>query len=153
MATAQGSLVWFRQDLRLEDNPALQKAVEHGGPVIPVYIWAPEEEGDWPPGAASKVWLHSSLQSLDKQLRKPLRAAFDERAYWEIGRDGNGTMLPVRNRNRVPQGLIRMPQQACPIRLPAPTPDRARIRRPNRSRPMPEPRPRARAPRRPRKRP
>ena len=47
------SLVWFRLDLRLADNPALLAAVKRGGPVIPVFVWAPEEEGDWPPGAAS----------------------------------------------------------------------------------------------------
>ena len=46
------TLLWFRQDLRLTDNQALLAAVGHGGPVIPVFIWAPEEEGEWPPGAA-----------------------------------------------------------------------------------------------------
>ncbi|HEY5908962.1 MAG TPA: deoxyribodipyrimidine photo-lyase, partial [Verrucomicrobiae bacterium] len=45
---------WFRLDLRLADNPSLRAAAEQGGPVVPVFIWAPEEEGDWPPGAASK---------------------------------------------------------------------------------------------------
>ena len=49
--SAAPALVWFRQDLRLSDNPALAAALERGGPVIPVYIWAPEEEGSWPPGA------------------------------------------------------------------------------------------------------
>ena len=63
------TIVWFRLDLRLTDNPALQAAVQRGGPVIPVYIWAPEEEGDWPPGAASRWWLHHSLKALDASLR------------------------------------------------------------------------------------
>jgi len=63
------SLVWFRQDLRLDDNPALTAAVERGCPVIPVFIWAPQEEGAWPPGAASRWWLHQSLQRLDGDLR------------------------------------------------------------------------------------
>lgn len=58
------SIVWFRLDLRLADNPALNAAVQRGGPVIPVFIWAPEEEGNWPPGAASRWWLHHSLKSL-----------------------------------------------------------------------------------------
>lgn len=62
------SIVWFRQDLRLEDQPALQAALEHGGPVIPVFIYAPDEEGAWPPGEASRWWLHQSLKSLDQQL-------------------------------------------------------------------------------------
>lgn len=64
------SIVWFRQDLRLADNPALHAAVARGGAVIPVYIWAPEEEGDWAAGAASKWWLHQSLRSLEAALQK-----------------------------------------------------------------------------------
>ena len=64
------SLVWFRQDLRLSDNPALAAAIGRGGPVIPVFIWAPEEEGAWPPGAASKWWLDLSLASLRAELEK-----------------------------------------------------------------------------------
>jgi len=63
------SIVWFRLDLRLADNPALNAAVKRGGPVIPVFIWAPEEEGKWSPGAASRWWLHQSLLALDASLR------------------------------------------------------------------------------------
>lgn len=63
------TLLWFRQDLRLTDNLAVQGAIERGGPVIPVFIWAPEEEGDWPPGSASRWWLHQSLRSLQSDLR------------------------------------------------------------------------------------
>jgi len=58
------TLVWFRLDLRLADNPALAAAAARGGRVLPIFIWAPEEEGDWPPGAASRWWLHQSLRSL-----------------------------------------------------------------------------------------
>jgi deoxyribodipyrimidine photo-lyase len=68
--TSTATIVWFRLDLRLRDNPALDAAVRHGGPVIPVFIWAPEEEGDWPPGAASRWWLHQSLKALDLALRE-----------------------------------------------------------------------------------
>ena len=60
------TIVWFRQDLRLRDNSALHAAVQRGGAVIPVYIWSPDEEGDWPPGAASRWWLHQSLRALDE---------------------------------------------------------------------------------------
>lgn len=63
------TLVWFRQDLRLHDNPALHAAAMRGQPVIPVYVWSPEEEGDWPPGAASRWWLHQSLEALNESLR------------------------------------------------------------------------------------
>ncbi|MEJ2247072.1 MAG: deoxyribodipyrimidine photo-lyase [Acidobacteriota bacterium] len=64
------ALVWFRLDLRLSDNPALSAAAQSGYEILPVFIWAPEEEGDWPPGAASRWWLHHSLQSLDTELRR-----------------------------------------------------------------------------------
>src|SRR5512137_1486802 len=70
MGTASPSIVWFRDDLRLSDHSALQSAIELGGPIIPVYIWAPDEEGDWPPGAASRWWLHQSLKSLQADLRR-----------------------------------------------------------------------------------
>jgi deoxyribodipyrimidine photo-lyase len=63
------SLLWFRQDLRVRDNTALQAAVAAGGPVVPVFIWAPEEESPWAPGAASRCWLERSLRSLDRSLR------------------------------------------------------------------------------------
>jgi deoxyribodipyrimidine photo-lyase len=64
------TVVWFRQDLRLTDNPALEAAVRRRGPIVPVYVWAPEDEGEWPPGSASRWWLHQSLQALDASLRK-----------------------------------------------------------------------------------
>ena len=67
-ASAAPALLWFRQDLRLADNPALAAALERRSPVIPVFIWAPEEEGDWPPGAASRWWLHRSLASFSAEL-------------------------------------------------------------------------------------
>lgn len=63
------SILWFRQDLRVHDNPALLAAVKRGAPIIPAFIWAPEEEGHWAPGAASRWWLHQSLASLDAELR------------------------------------------------------------------------------------
>src|SRR5689334_13091965 len=64
------TIVWFRQDLRLRDNLALSAAVARGEPIIPLYIWAPEDDGEWPPGAASRWWLHQSLGALDASLRK-----------------------------------------------------------------------------------
>jgi deoxyribodipyrimidine photo-lyase len=64
------ALVWFRLDLRLADNPALTAAAARFDRIVPVFIWAPEEEGDWPPGAASRWWLHQALNSLDTDLRR-----------------------------------------------------------------------------------
>ena len=67
---ASSSLVWFRRDLRLADNPALTAAIARGGPVVPLFIWAPDEEAPWQPGAASRWWLHHALLALDGDLRK-----------------------------------------------------------------------------------
>ncbi len=63
------AIVWLRHDLRLADNPALQAACRHGGPVVPVFVWAPEEEGAWPPGGASRWWLRESLARLAAEFR------------------------------------------------------------------------------------
>ena len=60
-------LVWFRQDLRLRDNPAWQAAARLG-PVLPVYILDDLHPGDWKLGAASRWWLHHSLSALNQAL-------------------------------------------------------------------------------------
>jgi len=63
------AIVWFRRDLRLADNPALAGACATCEQVIPVYIDAPEEEGEIRPGPAADWWLHHSLSSLAASLR------------------------------------------------------------------------------------
>ena len=64
------TIVWFRQDLRLQDNPALAAALKNGGAILPIYILDAAGEGDWPAGGASRWWLHHSLASLDAALRE-----------------------------------------------------------------------------------
>ena len=59
-------IVWFRRDLRLADNPALSTAVQSGKPVICLYI--DETDCARPLGAASKWWLHHSLDNLHASL-------------------------------------------------------------------------------------
>lgn len=61
-------IVWFRQDLRLRDNPALLAAHESGQPIIPVYILDDVNSGDWRMGGASRWWLHQSLGALNESL-------------------------------------------------------------------------------------
>jgi len=63
------TLVWFRNDLRLTDHAALVHAAERGR-VVPVFIWAPDEDGDWAPGGAHRWWLRDSLIALDASLRE-----------------------------------------------------------------------------------
>ncbi len=62
------SIVWFRQDLRLADNPALVAAVSSSHRVLCVYIDSPQEEEPWPPGGAAKWWLGHSLAALAQSL-------------------------------------------------------------------------------------
>ena len=58
---------WFRQDLRLTDNPALSHA-SLADETIPIYIF----DNTYPIGSASKLWLHNSLASLNKSLNNNL---------------------------------------------------------------------------------
>jgi len=70
-------IVWFRQDLRLRDNPALLAAQESGQPIIPLYILDDVNSGEWKMGGASRWWLHQSLGLLDKCL--------DSHLVFEVG--------------------------------------------------------------------
>jgi deoxyribodipyrimidine photo-lyase len=67
---SKAAIVWFRQDLRINDNPALMAALDNHERVIPVYIHAAAESGKWQHGAASRWWLHHSLKSLAGNLRE-----------------------------------------------------------------------------------
>lgn len=68
MSDSAPILVWFRNDLRLDDHPALHAAAESKRPVIPVYLWTPDAEAPWQRGGASRWWLHHALADLDKTL-------------------------------------------------------------------------------------
>ncbi len=61
------AIVWFRQDLRLSDNPAFAAACRHHQCVIPIYIL---DEAISPLGGAQRWWLHHSLASLGEHLKK-----------------------------------------------------------------------------------
>ena len=65
---AASSLVWLRDDLRLDDNPALARAAELGLPLTVVYILDEESDGIRPLGGAVRWWLHHSLASLASDL-------------------------------------------------------------------------------------
>lgn len=66
------ALLWFRQDLRLADNPALLAAIKTGLPILPVYILDDENAGAWKMGGAARVWLHHSLIKLNESLNGQL---------------------------------------------------------------------------------
>ncbi len=68
MSSLTPLIVWFRQDLRLSDHPALLAALLQGQPVIPLYIWDTEPAADWRMGGADRVWLDASLRTLQECL-------------------------------------------------------------------------------------
>ncbi len=61
-------IMWFRQDLRIADNPALNHAAESGKPVLPVFVYDDQSPDVRPYGAAQDWWLYHSLQSLSQHL-------------------------------------------------------------------------------------
>ncbi len=63
-------LVWFRDDLRLADHPALSEAVKSGQPVICLYILDEKTPGIRPLGGAAKWWLAGSLRVLSDAIEK-----------------------------------------------------------------------------------
>jgi deoxyribodipyrimidine photo-lyase len=63
------TLLWFRRDLRLQDNPALHAALARGGAVVPLYILDDAGGWGWRLGGASRWWLHHSLAALEGSLR------------------------------------------------------------------------------------
>ncbi|MDH5426005.1 MAG: DNA photolyase family protein [Gammaproteobacteria bacterium] len=62
------TLLWFQRDLRVDDNPALNWALQQQQPVIAVYIHSQKEDTPWAIGAASRWWLHQSLTKLAAAL-------------------------------------------------------------------------------------
>ncbi|MGO4299833.1 cryptochrome/photolyase family protein [Leifsonia sp. RAF41] len=64
------AVVWFRDDLRIADNPALHAAAESGRPVLCVFIWDEQTPQLRVPGAASRWWLHQSLATLTASLER-----------------------------------------------------------------------------------
>lgn len=67
---ARPSIVWFRDDLRLADNPALRAAIDRGEPTIALYVLDEESPGVRALGGAARWWLHHSLASLGERLRE-----------------------------------------------------------------------------------
>lgn len=65
------SIHWFRQDLRISDNPSLIKALNHGR-VLPIYIFDDVNAGRYLTGSASCWWLYQSLISLNHSLNHNL---------------------------------------------------------------------------------
>ncbi|WOH12717.1 hypothetical protein DCAR_0832225 [Daucus carota subsp. sativus] len=61
------TIVWFRRDLRIDDNPALVAGARDGS-ILPVFRWCPQEEGQFYPGRVSRWWLKQSLAHLQQSM-------------------------------------------------------------------------------------
>ena len=68
MSNLPPTLLWFRQDLRLQDHAALAAATVDGRRVVPIYVLDDESPGAWRLGGAARWWLHHSLESLGRLL-------------------------------------------------------------------------------------
>lgn len=68
MSASRPIIIWFRQDLRLADNPALAHAVASARPLLAVFVLDDLTPGPWKLGAASRWWLHHSLSALAADL-------------------------------------------------------------------------------------
>ena len=62
-------IVWFRNDLRIFDNPALSAAANTGAPLVPVFVLDDGTDQFRPLGSASRWWLHQSIRELARTLR------------------------------------------------------------------------------------
>jgi deoxyribodipyrimidine photo-lyase len=72
-------IVWFRDDLRLSDHPALHFAASRKAPVICIYVLdersAALQSAQWRPlGGATRWWLAQSLRALQADI-EPLGGA------------------------------------------------------------------------------
>lgn len=76
-------ILWFRQDLRLADHPALTAAAA-AGPVVFLYILDDETPGSWRMGGASRWWLHRSLESLGRDVPLVLRRGRADQVIAEV---------------------------------------------------------------------
>lgn len=113
------SILWFRQDLRLADNPALVASLASHR-LLPLYLYAPEEAGVWREGAASRWWLHHSLVALDRELRALgsrlviRRTASSARALVDLIEHCGATQV-LWNRCQEPWAVIRDEAVACAL--------------------------------------
>jgi len=67
MTAAERSIMWFRRDLRLADNPALLAAGVDGTDVVAVFVIDPTFASS---GAPRLAYLHDTLRSLDVTIRE-----------------------------------------------------------------------------------
>ena len=64
------NIFWFRRDLRIEDNTALDRALSSDLPVLPVFIFDTNITDELPADDPRIGFIHERLSDIDKNLRK-----------------------------------------------------------------------------------
>lgn len=64
------NIFWFRKDLRLEDNTALNVALNAGLPVLPIYIFDKHVVADLPKNDSGIAFVHQKLKQINIELQK-----------------------------------------------------------------------------------
>jgi deoxyribodipyrimidine photo-lyase len=64
------AIVWFRDDQRLADNPALATAAQSRRPLVCLYVHDEESDGIRALGGAARWWLSGSLAALQQDLAR-----------------------------------------------------------------------------------
>ncbi|MCP5405469.1 MAG: deoxyribodipyrimidine photo-lyase [Pseudomonadaceae bacterium] len=98
------TLVWFRNDLRLADNPALAWACARGE-VVPMYVLDEVNVGHWPLGGAGKWWLHYSLKEFAQNLAGIILKRGDAREIIPALAQETGATAVCWNRRYDPAGI------------------------------------------------
>jgi deoxyribodipyrimidine photo-lyase len=68
MSATPAVLVWFRHDLRVQDNAAVLAAARSGKPVFACFVR--DDSPRWAPGGASRWWLHGSVAALGRDVER-----------------------------------------------------------------------------------
>ncbi|MET3838893.1 deoxyribodipyrimidine photo-lyase [Bradyrhizobium sp. OAE829] len=69
MTSPRPAIVWYRDDLRLSDHPALHAAANAQAPVVCIFVLDERTPGVRPLGGAARWWLARSLRALQESLR------------------------------------------------------------------------------------
>ncbi|MFG1298788.1 deoxyribodipyrimidine photo-lyase [Xanthobacter sp. V3C-3] len=109
--TASPSLLWFRDDLRLSDNPALTALAAAGAPIAALYVLDDDSPGVRPLGGAARWWLAQSLRALRAELARHriplvLRRGPANRVVPEVAAALGAARVAFNDRAGAPEGRI-----------------------------------------------
>ena len=91
------SIIWFRRDLRLADNPALSAGLERGE-VVPVFVIDPKLLQSERVSEKRIAWLVANLRALDVSLRERgaqliVRRGDPAKVLWQLAQDTHSTQV------------------------------------------------------------